>query len=117
MPDKDPNILAKLAEWGWLSLAALGAYVFRNLAGQVKENQEALSDHVMDNLRTHEDSVHKDNIIELKGNIFSRFDKLDAKQDKLLDKIVLGISREEFKSETSILHNKIDSLEQRKSDK
>ena len=117
MPDKDPNILAKLAEWGWLSLVALGGYIFRSLAGQVKDNQDALADHVIGDIKTHEDFVQKDDLTEMKANMFARFDKLDIKQDRLLDKVVLGVSREEVKGELASLYNKIDSLEQRKSDK
>jgi hypothetical protein len=42
---------------------------------------------------------------------------LDEKQDKLLDQVVLGVGREEFKGELQSIYAKLDSIERRKVDK
>ncbi len=54
---------------------------------------------------------------ELKLSIYSRFDKLDAKSDIILNRVMEGITRSEFKNELKSVYLKLDDLQKTKVDK
>jgi hypothetical protein len=128
MPEKEviteSGMITEALKWVWLGLLGLGGYVWNNLASQVKANEAALvehkntlSDHVMDDIKSHDDFVHKDDWQEMKQNIYARFDKLDAKSDKILAQVNLGVGRVEFKAELKDVYGAIEDLRKTKVDK
>ena len=107
----------KILEYGWLSLLALGGYIFKGITRKIDTNTKTLIDHVKEDQAMHDNFVHKDDWMEFKNALYARFDKIDIREEKILDKIMNGVDRTEFKSEIGVLYAKLDSLEQRKADR
>lgn len=123
-PENNPSLVAEALKWVWLGFLAIGGYVWNTLAGQVKSNAEALEDHkkalsnhYMADLKAHEEFITKDDWMEMKRSLYSRFDKLDDKSNKILDRVVLGVSRDEFKGELKDVYASIETLRQTKQGK
>jgi hypothetical protein len=114
---EEPNIILEAAKWGWLALVGVVVWMWQRMIGHVEKNSEELQDHIMDDLKTHDDFVKKSEWDAMKNSLYARFDKLDAKSDKILDRVVLGITREEFKGENQAIYQKLDDLQKNKADK
>lgn len=124
MPESNSGIISEALKWVWLGLLALGGYVWNALAGQVKENavalaehKDALSDHIMDDLKSHDDFVKRDELKELKASLTKRFDSLDQRGEEILKHLMEGVPRAEFDTSKDQLHARINDLEKRKVDK
>ena len=109
--------LFELMKWGWVALIGVIVWMWQKLTGHVEDNSEALRQHIIDDLKKHSEFVSTSCFHEFGIAVYARFDKLDEKQDKLLDQIVLGVGREEFKGELQSIYAKLDSIERRKVDK
>jgi hypothetical protein len=110
-------LIAEALKWVWLGLLALGSYVWNSLTVQVKKNSEALSEHIMDDLKSHEELVKKAELKEIVNSLTRRFDKLDEKGDDILTHLMEGVSRTEFKDEMKGVYSSIDDLRKSKADK
>ena len=117
MPENNAGSITEILKWGWVALIGVITWMWQRMVGQVDQVKEELSTHTVNDIKTHENFIQKDEWTEFKSSIHDRFDKLDAKEDKILDKVINGVDRAEFKSEIGTLYSKIDSLEQRKADK
>jgi hypothetical protein len=109
--------LFELMKWGWVALIGVIVWMWQKLTGHVEDNSEALRQHIIDDLKKHAEFVSTSCFHEFGMAVYARFDKLDEKQDKLLDQVVLGVGREEFKGELQAIYAKLDSIERRKVDK
>ena len=117
MPEPSSVSFAAILKYGWITLVGVLGYIWKNLTSQVEANSQALQTHVRDDAALHEEFVKKDDWHEFKNSMHSRFDKIEDKEDKILDKVINGVDRKEFKSEIGTIYSKLDSIEQRKADK
>lgn len=116
MPDNAGNI-SDILKWGWVALTGLGVWIWQRTVKQIDSNSKELQDHMIEDLKSHDNFVHKDDLSELKLSIYSRFDKLDAKSDKILDRVMVGVTRDEFKSELKDVYASLESIRLSKQDK
>ena len=117
MPEASTISLAAILKYGWLTLVGVLGYVWKNLTSQVSANSEALQVHIKEDLASHDEFVRKGDWHEFKNSMHSRFDKIEEKEDKILEKVINGVDRKEFKAEIGTIYTKLDSIEQRKADK
>ena len=117
MPENSTGNIAEILKWGWVALIGVLTWMWNRMVGNIDQVKEELSAHKDNDSKAHENFIHKDDWAEFKSSLHDRFDKLEAKEDKILDKVIDGVDRTEFKQEIGTLYSKIDSLEQRKADK
>jgi hypothetical protein len=117
LPENNAGTITEVLKWGWTLLIGAVAYMWKNLSSKVEANSKAMTDHALDDLRMHENYVSKTDWSELKLSIYSRFDKLDAKSDTILNRVMEGITRTEFKNELKSVYLKLDDLQKTKVDK
>ncbi len=124
MPENNAGSITEILKWGWVGMCGITNWVCKRLVGYVDQIKEDLSDHVLDDLKSHDDYVHKDDWQEMKANLTSRFDKLDEndkdiahKIDSLLERVSIGASRDELEALKDQLHGRINELERSKADK
>jgi len=116
MPDQigsTAGLLNKALEWLVLGVTGLVGILWK-----ANDTRFSKIENRIENFST------KEEIHELKNNLHSRFDKLDEeskvidkKIDKILERVLLGVSREEFDNKTDQLHARINDLEKSKADK
>ena len=88
MPESSTISLASMLKYGWLTLVGILGYVWKNLTSQVSANSEALQVHIREDLLAHDEFVRKGDWHEFKNSMNSRFDKIEEKEDKILEKVI-----------------------------
>jgi len=104
MPEN--TAFGKIAEWSWLSLIAVGGWVWNRFTGRVDHLENKLLEFVV-----------QDDFKEFRLDLFRRWDKFEEKQDDILEKVTDSITRQEFKSELKDVYDKLDRLQRHKVDK
>jgi len=116
-----PDLVNKIAEWGWLSLLAAIGYIWKLQVGHSKDNadklkslEDKLVEHTIDDANIHQEFVRHTYI---ESDMKPWFRKLEEKMDTLIYQTADVIKRDEYKQDITSLHEKIDGLEKRKVDK
>jgi len=105
------NTVYEAAKFGWVSLIGVMVWLGKALHKKVDENAEQINEHILEDLRMHQSFVTQTDFTEFKEGLYSRWDKLDAKQDMILAKVSVGIDRKEFKEELKDIYKLIGSNE------
>lgn len=107
MPESTSLSIAAILKYGWLALIGMGAWVWKNLASQVNKNTEALNEHIIEDLKAHEDFITHG---YMQDEIKPWLNRIDKKMDKLVTQTADVIKRDEYKSDITALHIKIDAV-------
>jgi hypothetical protein len=103
----EPNIVLEAAKWGWVALVGVVVWMWQRLTGRVDDTAEALSDHIMDDLKMHDDFVTHD---YMQAEIKPWLNRIDSKMDTLVTQTADVIKRDEYKADITALHNKIEAV-------
>jgi hypothetical protein len=114
MPEKDTGLIAEALKWVWLGLLALGSYVWNCLSGDVRRNEENLilfkkdlSDHIVDDLKSHEDFVSH---AYVESEIKPWMRDINGKMDLIIQQTADVIKRDEYKKDIGTLYSSIANL-------
>ena len=102
MPESTSLSIAAILKYGWLATIGMGAWVWKNLTGQVNKNTEALNEHIIEDLKAHEEFITHG---YMKEEIKPWLNHINNK----LDTLVLQ-TRDEYKNDITALHHKIDAV-------
>ena len=113
----DNSLIDKALDWAVVGVLGLIGWLGNRFTGKIDALDIKLNEHIVDDASTHDHFVRNEDLKEFKSGLFARWDKMEERQEVILDKISIGINRDEFKEECREIYNKLDFLERQKQDK
>jgi len=108
------NFFHKVSEWGWVSLVGVLTWIWNRFTNKIDHCEEAIAEHITADQEAHTKFV---TFTYIKEEIKPLLGRLDEKMDTLVTQTADVIKREEYKTDITSLHNRINELEQRKVDR
>lgn len=114
MPENNAGSFVEVLKYGWTLLIGVVWWMWNRMVGDVdelrgelKEQKESISDHIMDDLKSHEDFVSHE---YLNSEIKPWLNRIDKKMDTLVTQTADVIKREEYKKDIGALYSQLGDL-------
>ena len=97
----------ELLKYGWVLLIGAIGWMWNRMVGNIDQVKADLSDHIMDDLKAHDDFITHD---YMQDEIKPWLNRIDKKMDKLVDQTADVIKREEYKKDIGALYSQVGDL-------